>query len=122
MLAAIWIRDRHLGVEEEISKAWIERVEMLRSDREHGLDHRVGKISAARLSGPRLGNVKADIHAIALTMSAQDPGTDEPEYPRCAGALLAASVCRCHREFQDANSFLHHHIDQRRKVDFRAPA
>jgi hypothetical protein len=45
----------------------------------------VGIIPAARLSGPRLGNVKADVHAIALTVSAQDPGIDEPQCPRCAG-------------------------------------
>src|SRR5713226_5325750 len=35
---------------------------------------------------------------------------------------LAACICRCHREFQDANSLLHHHIDQCWKIDFRTPA
>src|SRR5450631_375106 len=76
MLAAIRIRDRHPGVEEKISKAWIERVVMLRSDREHRLDHRVSIIPAACLSGSGLGNVKADLHSIALAMVAKGSGID----------------------------------------------
>src|ERR1700730_11208252 len=96
MLAAIRIRDRHPGVEEIIAKAWIERVVMLRSDREHRLDHCVGIIPAARLSGSGLGNVKADIHAIARTVSARQPDVDRPRCPRGAAC--------CYRPaFVDAN-------------------
>src|SRR5882724_11524773 len=54
VLARIWIRDWHFSIEVEVPKAWIERITMLWRDRKHGLDHRVGIISAAGLSGSSL--------------------------------------------------------------------